>query len=54
MNGPSVSDVDKVIARQLDSAANTLSGLGEHGLANQVWAVANRIRNRSKTEQERK
>lgn len=41
--GPSV-----IIAQQLESAGDALSGLGEHGLANQVWAVAARLRRRAR------
>jgi hypothetical protein len=33
-----------LIAGKLDSAANYASGLGEHGLANQLWALAAKVR----------
>lgn len=31
-------------ADQIASTANTVSGLGEHGLANQLWSLAGRLR----------
>lgn len=47
--------VNSVIARQLDSAANTVSGLaleeiGEdgHAIANRLWRIAAHVRNRDR------
>lgn len=37
---------DRVAARQIDAAANFLSGLGEHGDANRLWTIAGRLRRR--------
>lgn len=33
----------EIQARQIESCAGTVSGLGEHGLANQLWALAARV-----------
>lgn len=48
---------DKVIARILDDAGNTvsgldLSGIGKdgHGVANELWAIAGYIKNRNAPE----
>lgn len=43
MNKPSA---DTIMARQIESTANLVSGLGEHGLANQLWALAGKLRAR--------
>jgi hypothetical protein len=34
----------KIIGRIVDEAANTVSGMNEHGLANQLWALSARMR----------
>jgi hypothetical protein len=38
-----LSDQNLIIAK-LDSAANYASGLGEHGIANQLWALSAKVR----------
>lgn len=48
----SMTSTDIIMARQIESTGNIVSGLGEHGLANQLWALAHRLRERAKNTQE--
>lgn len=40
--------VDSVISNHLESAGNLVSGMGEHELANQLWALAAKVRKRNR------
>ena len=40
----------RVMAHQIESTGNIVSGLGEHGLANQLWALAGRLRERDNSD----
>jgi hypothetical protein len=42
----SESPTDKILARQLTLCGNAVSGLGEEGLAKQLWRLAGKLRRR--------
>lgn len=39
---------NRYAAKQLDTAGNIASGRGEEGLANQIWALAERVREQAR------
>lgn len=44
---------DRASAKMLDTAANIASGHGEYALANQIWALAERVRRQARERKEK-